>query len=149
MPEYNINNIVPHSKGMSLLDQLLHHDEESAQTRVTIHEKSYFANPKGVPSWVGIEYMAQTIAAYGGIQDQQAGNDVRIGFLVGTRKYTCNQPYFTLGSTLTISIVKEFESDNGLQTFRCEISSEDIKAQANINVFQPENIDEFLSTETK
>ena len=152
-PIYDITEVVPHSKTMCLLDTLISYDESSTVAQVHITNGSCFATDKGVPSWIGIEYMAQTIAAYGGATNLDKGQDVNIGFLVGTRKYNCHQPYFALNEMLTIEVVKELEGDNGLNTFSCKIivkdadGTEDIKATANINVYQPQDVEAFLHAE--
>ncbi len=146
-PSYNIADVVPHSKTMSLLDELVEYDSHSLTAQVTITTESCFTTTAGVPSWIGIEYMAQAIAAYGGTTNLSKGRDINIGFLVGTRKYTCNQAHFPLGETLTIQVTKELEGDNGLNTFSCTIIGESIDAKANINVFQPDDVDAFLGTE--
>ena len=132
---------------MCLLDTLVEYDDNSLVAQVKITHDSCFITEHGVPSWIGIEYMAQAIAAYGGIIDRNKGRDVTIGFLVGTRKYTCNQAYFPIGSHITVHITKELESDNGLNTFSCRITEENISAEANINVFQPNDVDAFLNAE--
>lgn len=129
---------------MSLLDRVIDYEDDSLTAQVTIVKDSLFVEPSGVPAWVGIEYMAQAIAAYSGMMARSAGQKVSIGFLIGTRKYTCNQPYFPLGSTLKVSVHEELLGDNGLGVFRCKITADNIEANASLSVFQPNNLDEFL-----
>lgn len=152
-PPYNIDELVPHSGTMSLLDDTVSSDESSLTAQVCIRSDSLFATDRGVPAWVGIEYMAQAIAAFAGVEAKQAGEDIRIGFLVGSRKYTCNTPAFPIGTTLTIQVTRELQGDNGLGVFVCRITSEAdsanmIVAEANLNVFQPDDAAEFLKNET-
>lgn len=142
---FNIQEVVPHSGIMSLLDEILDHGDQSLCAQVSIDEDSLFAEARGVPAWVGIEYMAQTIAAYSGVIAHSAGQPVSVGFLVGTRKYTCNQPFFPLGQTLKISVHEELRGDNGLGVFRCNITGGTIDANASLSVFQPKNLDDFLN----
>ena len=130
---------------MSLLDEVIEHGEQSLCAQVAITEESLFAEARGVPTWVGIEYMAQAIAAYSGVLARSAGLPVSVGFLVGTRKYTTNQGYFPLGSTLKISVHEELRGDNGLGVFRCDISGSGVVASASLSVFQPKNLDDFLN----
>ncbi len=140
----DITDLVPHSATMSLLDQVLDHDKDSLCAQVSITKDSLFAEPAGIPAWVGVEYMAQAIAAYSGMMARSAGQKVSVGFLVGTRKYTCNQPFFPLGSTLKVSVYEELLGDNGLGVFRCKITADNIEANASLSVFQPNSLDEFL-----
>jgi len=146
-PDYAISDVVPHSGVMSLLDELIEYDADSLTARVAITQHSCFAEARGVPSWIGIEYMAQTIAAHAGIGDRNSGNAISIGLLVGTRRYSCSRPFFPLGSELLIHVVRELQGDNGLGTFRCTITAEGIEAQANLNVFQPDDVDAYLHNE--
>lgn len=142
---FDIREVVPHSGIMSLLDKVVDHSDQSLCAQVTIGENSLFAEARGVPAWVGIEYMAQTIAAYSGVIARSAGQPVSVGFLVGTRKYTCNQPFFPLGQTLRVSVHEELRGDNGLGVFRCNITSDTIDANASLSVFQPKNLANFLN----
>lgn len=149
-PPYTIAQLVPHSGIMSLLDRTLHCDHQSLIAEVTVGSDTLFVTDKGVPAWVGIEYMAQSVAAFAGVRAKRAGEDIRIGFLVGTRKYHCNSAYFPPGSTLTIRVTEELQGDNGLGVFVCRITSAEnsanmIVAEANLNVFQPDNAEEFLN----
>lgn len=149
-PAYTVAELVPHSGTMSLLDTTLHCDRKSLIAQVTIGPHTLFASERGVPAWVGIEYMAQSIAAFAGVRAREAGEEIRIGFLVGTRKYHCNVPYFPLGTRLLIEVTEELRGDNGLGVFICRITSAPnsatmIAAEANLNVFQPDDAEEFLN----
>jgi predicted hotdog family 3-hydroxylacyl-ACP dehydratase len=62
-PLYSFESVVPHTGTMVLLDQIEYWDETGLQASVTIRADAPFADVSGVPAWVGIELMAQTIAA--------------------------------------------------------------------------------------
>ena len=146
-PLFRIAEVVPHSGTMSLLDEVVDYGADWIQAKLVITPRSLFANPKGVPSWIGIEYMAQTVAAYAGVRRRLQDQQAVIGFLVGIRQYHCNCAHFAIGSELLISANLDFESDNGLGSFQCTIRSEGIAADASVNVFQPDDADEFLKNE--
>ena len=130
---------------MILLDQLDHYDQESVECSLTIRPDSLFCDGKQIPAWVGIEYMAQTIAAYSGCHARDAAQEVVVGFLVGTRKYQCHATHFTVGDQLTIHASKVIMGDNGLGVFECKILHQDkVIAEANLKVFQPNNPEECL-----
>lgn len=62
-----ISELVMHAKPMLLIDRAMSADETSLTAEVDITANSMFCVPnKGVPSYVGIEYIAQTVAAYSG-----------------------------------------------------------------------------------
>ncbi|ODS23622.1 hypothetical protein AB835_07875 [Candidatus Endobugula sertula] len=144
-PLYNILDVVPHSGTMSLLDTLINYDNESLSAQLTITEHSCFAQTDGVPAWIGIEYMAQAVAAHAGVLALNKRGDVSIGLLVGTRRYSCNQACFPFGLIINVTVYRELLGDNGLGTYRCEIVADGIEATANLNVFQPDDIDQYLN----
>lgn len=147
---FDIDELIVHRDTMSLLDRVVSSDESSLQSVATVSEDNPFVLEQGLPAWVGIEYMAQSVAAYAGVGAKKLGEAAKIGFLVGTRKYQCTGPLFALGSELQISVRELLMGDNGLGAFECEIRGQapdgsDVIASANLNVFQPDNIDDILS----
>lgn len=147
--QYAIAQLVPHSAPMILLDRVDDWTSESAITSVTINEQSPFVESLGVPAYVGIEYMAQAISAKAGISALMQDAPVQIGFLVGSRRYTCNVSHFPIGTKLCVEIIESLISDNGLSVYDCTIhgtyKDTSIKASASLNVFLPKNADNFLS----
>ncbi len=142
---YPIADVVPHGAPMILIDQLEQYDEDSVTTSVLIRSDSMFCDGERIPAWIGIEYMAQTIAAYSGAHARDNGQQVVIGFLVGTRKYHCEVENFLVGERLTVYAHKLIMGDNGLRVFECTISRNNtVIAEANLNVFQPNNPENFL-----
>ena len=142
--QYQVADLVPHSGQMSLLTDILDYGEDWLQAEVEITAESTFADAQGVPAWIGLEYMAQSIAAYSGLQERREGGVPKIGLLLGTRKYRCSVDRFPLGSRLAIRVEPELVGDTGLNVFNCELESGEITASATINVFQPEDADAFL-----
>ncbi|MFH4351496.1 3-hydroxylacyl-ACP dehydratase, partial [Acinetobacter baumannii] len=73
---------------MILIDQVLSFDQEQIQTRLTVRADGLFNQPDGsLPAWLGIELMAQSVAAYAGCQARTKGEAVKLGFLLGSRKF--------------------------------------------------------------
>ena len=143
----HVTELVPHSGAMSLLDKVVSGDAENLCAEVRIHAGSVFydAQAGGVGSWVGIEYMAQAIAAHAGYLARQAGEPVKIGFLLGARRYDAQVPLFGAGSVLQVHVHRALQGDNGLGAFECRIDAAGVLlAQATVTVFQPENAKQFL-----
>ncbi len=141
MPD--IRSLVPHAGPMVLLDRVISVDEESLCAEVCIRSGSLFCAAGGVGAWVGLEYMAQAIAAYAGYAARLRGERVKIGFLLGSRRYECRRPIFPLGSVLRV-YVRVLHSENGLASFECRIDdTEGQLATANLTVFQPADINDF------
>ena len=142
-----IGELVPHSGAMVLLDRVLSADAENLCAEVAIHAGSvlYDAPSAGVGSWVGIEYMAQAIAAHAGYRARLAGAPVKIGFLLGARRYEAQVPLFAAGSLLQVHVQQALQGENGLGAFECRIEMAGaVLAQATITVFQPEDAKQFL-----
>ncbi|WP_083384777.1 ApeP family dehydratase [Cupriavidus sp. USMAHM13] len=143
-----VAEVVPHAGAMLLIDALLHAGEDDAVARATVRATQLFVDEAGMPAWVGVEYMAQTIAAWAGMRDRRAGRAPGIGFLLGTRRYECAQPSFAVGSELTIRVRSELAGDNGLGMFACTIEQDGrMLAQANLSVYQPDDAQAFLQAQ--
>lgn len=142
-----LRELVPHSGAMVLLDRVLSADADTLCAEVAIHAGSVFydAPSAGVGSWVGIEYMAQAIAAHAGYLARLAGAPVKIGFLLGARRYEAQVPVFAGGSVLRVHVQQVLQGENGLGAFECRIEMAGaVLAQATITVFQPEDAKQFL-----
>lgn len=150
MQQFEIDEVVPHGPPMSLLGAVESYDDASATTSLEIHPQQPFYNEKlgGVPSYVGIEYMAQTIAAYSGIHCRLAGKPIQLGFLLGSRKYDPNVSVFKNKDKLIVNVNRIVEEDSGLSVFDCSISIDDqVVANAKVNTFQPHDVDAYLRSE--
>lgn len=146
----DIRQLVPHAGPMMLLDRLISVDSDTLCAEVTIRPDSLFCGADGVGAWVGIEYMAQAIAAHAGYAALQRGEPVQIGFLLGSRRYECTRSAFRIGSVLRVHIRNLLLADNGLGSFECRIEDEEgVAASAMVSVFLPKNVDEFLNGEVK
>ena len=147
--EKDISHYVPHAGTMSLLDRVLASGDDWLEAEVAIRPDSTFCDGGKVGGWVGLEYLAQGIAAFAGVRAHKQGTAVKIGFLVSTRKYECSLPSFAVGDHLVIRVDHEYEADNGLSVFNCRMrKNEEEVASATITVFQPVDPAEFLRSES-
>ena len=140
-----VRELLPHDPPMVLLDRAVSYTESELVAEVDIRPDSILCEADGVPGWVGIEYMAQAVAAHAGYQGRLAGEPPRIGYLLGTRSYQASLAVFPIGATLTVKIQALFV-EMGLGAFACRIELDGPIAIAKINVYQPtddsmENID--------
>jgi predicted hotdog family 3-hydroxylacyl-ACP dehydratase len=141
----DIRSLIPQSGAMVLLDRVIAVDEESLCAEVRIRPDSLFCAASGVGAWVGLEYMAQTIAAFAGYTAYLRGEAVRPGFLLGARRYECTLPMFSPGNLLRVHVRRLLQSDNGLGSFQCRIEHEEQEiATATLTVFQPANAAGFI-----
>jgi predicted hotdog family 3-hydroxylacyl-ACP dehydratase len=141
---FNVDELVPHSSAMSLLSRVVGYGDDWLEAEVDIDAQSLFAQADGVPSYVGLAYMAQAIAAYAGLQERKAQQPPKIGFLLGTRRYEVSKPYFPCGVTLTVRVEREMVAENGLHAFKGNLYGDQVDASANLNVFQPDDANAFI-----
>ena len=141
----DLRTLLPHSGPMVLLDRVLSADADNLCAEVAIHAASVFCDGAAVGSWVGIEYMAQAIAAHAGFVARQRGEPVKVGFLLGARRYDARRDAFAVGSTLQVHVHRALQGDNGLGAFDCRIDDAGVTiATAMVTVFQPDNVNQFL-----
>lgn len=135
----------PLSKTMCLLDKILGVETEQFLASVKISEASPFYQHGGVPAWIGIEYMAQAIAARAGVLATIRGEPIKIGFLLGSRNYKAKVHSFEKGEVLAVSVREVLIDPTGLAVYDCQISLDGNElASAKLNVFQPDNPEQFI-----
>ncbi|MFG6177052.1 hypothetical protein ACGTN6_07395 [Halomonas sp. THAF12] len=136
-----IADLVPHQGPMCLLDTLVEHGEEHLIATVTPRHDDLFATTDGIPGWVGIEWLAQAVAAWSGDRAKAAGGNPRIGFLLGSRRYRCQVEHFAFDQQIRVEVTLDYLADNGLAAFRgCVRDAEgQALAEAMLNVFEPDS----------
>ena len=146
-PPWPVETLVPHGGPMVLLDEFVSAGEGEVTTAVRVSEDSLFYDPRqgAVPAWVGVEYMAQTISLYAGLQAKQAREPIRIGLLLGTRRYDVTVGHFRLGDRLLIHAREEWR-DDAIAVFACRIETDRCLAEASLNVYQPRDPEAFLQS---
>ena len=144
---YDIERVVPHRDTLRLVDRLVAWDEDSVAVELRVPHEGPFSHAEGVPAWVGVEYMAQAIAAWAGCRARSAGREPSIGFLLGTRRYESRLTWFVAGALLRVEATRELLGDNGLGMFRCRILEDgDELATANVSVFEPPDAMAYLES---
>ena len=131
-----VGQLLPHGPAMTVIDRLVEYDAKRSVGSVTIERTGRFFVGWGVPAWVGIEYMAQTIAAHAGYEARLRGEPPAIGFLLGTRVYRSELAEFPLGAELTIT-VEPVVVEPQLAAFQCAIATDRVVATAVVNAYQP------------
>jgi predicted hotdog family 3-hydroxylacyl-ACP dehydratase len=145
MIDWPLAELIPHAGDMILIEQILAFDEEQIHTRLTVRPGGLFNRPDGsLPAWVGIELMAQSVAAFAGCRARKRGEAVELGFLLGSRKFECNVESFPAGTELTIHGLRSLEDDNGMGVFECHITAPGIQASARLNVYRPPQVAQYL-----
>lgn len=133
--------ILPHRGRASLLDHIEHHDDRETVCVVEIEASAWLRRAEGsVPAWVGIEYMAQCIAAREGCIAHAEGRRIAPGFIVRARRARFHQSGFGPGEVLRIH-ARRLRGRPGLgaMTYACGIrigvgSDTSVVAEAEITV---------------
>ena len=135
-----IASLVPHAAPMLLLDRLCAATATTARCEVRVGETlALFLRDDGaLPGWVGIELMAQTVAAWSGYQGHLRQEEPQIGLLLGARKYQCHLARLPAGSLLTIDC-EQLLQDGALASFQCYLRCDgELVAEARLSTIQPD-----------
>lgn len=143
---YPIESLLPQSRAMVLLDRILDVGEDYIVVELAVRDDGLFSTPDhAVPAWVGLEYMAQAIAAFSGYHKKCRGEDIQLGFLLGTRQYQCSVDRFSCGTYLTVRAEKIIEAANDMSVFVCSLEGDNINATSTLNVLLPQDSKKFLA----
>ncbi|TAK91852.1 MAG: 3-hydroxylacyl-ACP dehydratase [Burkholderiaceae bacterium] len=139
-----IQALLPHRGQLALLSKVLHFAPPKMEVEARVAEAGLFGEDSGqlhnaMPSWIGIELMAQGAAAYIGLLARKEGRPVpEAGYLLGTRKFTAQVNAFPAGAVLRVQTEVIYRDDSGLGSFACKIvQQETVLAEATINVYEP------------
>ena len=140
--------LLPHEAPMVLIDKLIEVAELTVHCQVYISANGMFFDKQinGTPAWVGIEFMAQTVAAWSGYHAWVEDKSAPIGFLLGSRRYNCQCEVFMQHQLLDIYAEQLMESD-GMGAFACRIECDGKEiATSQLNAFVPpqDKLDKML-----
>jgi predicted hotdog family 3-hydroxylacyl-ACP dehydratase len=122
---------------MLLLDRIVaFQPEQSVTCEVRIRPDATFVEDGGVPAVVGIEYMAQTVAAFAGMSARADGKPPRVGLLLGCRELRLTTDAYAIGDTLTVNARRTWgESEIG--SFTCNVArGGEVLATGTLTVYQ-------------
>jgi predicted hotdog family 3-hydroxylacyl-ACP dehydratase len=141
-PAYRIDEVLPHAGAMLLLDELLEFGDEHVCCGVHIRAQTRFCDGRnGVPAWVGLEYMAQTMCAFSGVEEVRAGFKPSIGLLLGSRRYQSEVEWFGLGSDLIVRAELQLRDENDLVAFQCTIhEGSRLLARGDVKAYRPRDV---------
>ena len=145
-PLPTVDQTLPHEPPMILLDRLVRKTETGLISEVQIRDGIPFFDDGMVPAFVGVEYMAQTVAAYSGVESIGNGGQAKIGFLLGIQKFTSKCRLFSNGQILQVAVDHDW-GDSQLMHFMGVITDSETKEvlqEAQLSAFEPENSQEFI-----
>ncbi|MDJ0812342.1 MAG: hypothetical protein QNJ23_01325 [Woeseiaceae bacterium] len=139
------SRFVLHREPMLFVDRLTAIGPEFAECEWEVREDfALLVHGHGVPSYAGIEYMAQCVAVHSGARAHVRGQEPPLGMLLGTRNYQCSVPYFEVGGKFRTVCQELVRDSQGMGSFACRIEAQDVViAEANLAVFEtPDDSDE-------
>ena len=133
-----IEALVPHRAGMLLVDRVLECDDTRVHAVYTVRADAWYVDAGAMPGWIGVELMAQAIAAFSGYTKRGHGVPPAQGYLLGTRRYRCSLAAFPVGATLHIVAERQYQEASGIGAFDCRIELDGVRvADATLTVFEP------------
>lgn len=149
MTPWPIASLLPHAGDMILIDQIRRYDADGLTACAIVRPGPYSLPDGSLPPWLGMELMAQAVGAWAGCQARQAQQDVKLGFLLGTRRYECHADALPAGAALTIHVQRGLIDSSGMSVFECELRDDtSLLAQARLNVYQPADPQAFIQEES-
>lgn len=132
--------VLPHRGAMSMLSRVVCHAEAETVCAIEIAEQELFRDEDGgVPIWIGVEYMAQCIAAHAGLLEGGVAPP-RIGYLASIRGLRFHCDRFGPTQRLEASVRLVWGGPEGLSAFACTLRDADTgasMADARISCFVP------------
>jgi predicted hotdog family 3-hydroxylacyl-ACP dehydratase len=141
-----IEELIPHRGGMLLVERVLGWRDDWVAVSATPQPSTWYAEAQGMPSWIGIELIAQAVGAHVGLIARSRGEPPKKGVLLGTRAYRSRLASFPFGAPLRIEALLTFRDETGLGSFDGSIALEGAEvAKASLTVYEPEDFDAFLA----
>ena len=134
---------------MLLLDDIDDYGEEWLRAVVRIRSGSvFFTPPAGVPTYAGIEYMAQTASAHGGLECAQRGVAPPIALLLGCREYRCARTHFGAGMQLRIEARRLLRDESDFVAYECSIWGDgEPLARSILKAVRPHNLASVIQSQ--
>lgn len=116
-----VTELLPHRGAAVLLERVVAHDAASTTCEVDPAASVLWKSADGsVPAAVALEYMAQTIAAHGGLRDRESRREARPGFFLGSRRLDFRVRRFEAGELLEVT-ARHLRGSAGMLAFECAV----------------------------
>ncbi len=128
--------LLPHAEPMLLLSRVLSHEPELTVCELETDASELFRDSRGrLPGWLALEWMAQCIAAHGGLIARASGRNPSPGMLVGAKRIEFERFDFDPGETLEVE-ARFTGSAGALATFACALRrGRDSVASGSLSVY--------------
>jgi predicted hotdog family 3-hydroxylacyl-ACP dehydratase len=143
-----IEQLIPHRGIMLWLEGVSAGDDSAIETHATVPAAAWYLDAQGgMPAWIGIELMAQAVAAHVGLRGWLAGTPPKPGVLLGSRAYRASASSVPPGTLLQVSARMSYSDESGFGVYDCAIRSlSGHLASAALKVYQPADFAAFLQS---
>gem|GEM_PF-3344552 len=143
--ELNIADLIPHSGGSVLLDSIIFADNVSIKCALKVKENQRYVDAQGVETLVSLEWMAQAVAVFSGLEKRRQAlesdrGDVkpRRGMLISCRQLDLHLPKINIDDELEIVARMDHRSGD-IAAFSCQVfRGKDCLAEGILNVYEGE-----------
>ncbi|MEK7889404.1 hotdog family protein [Burkholderia contaminans] len=146
IPAGDVRDVLPHRGTMLLLDAIGRCSEAGIEVSAIARRDAWYADGNGaMPAWIGIELMAQAIAAHVGLLAAHAGGRAKPGVLLGANRYVAHRSSFDADTVLHIVARELLRGDEGHGAYECAIHADGVCcAEAIVKVYQPNDFQSFI-----
>ncbi len=149
-PITTVAPLLPHSGRMVLLDCITDYGEHHLTATATVGTDHILLQNNRLPCFLGMEIMAQGIGALTGCHAHNAGQPIRLGFLLGTRKLNLFADSIPIHTELLVKVQESVMDATGFGVFDCALywtdapehekhtlPADGLLVQASLNVYSP------------
>lgn len=131
-------DLLPHAPAMIFLERIVEYGPESIVCEVIPGTRDAdYAEHGMLPTAMGVEYMAQTVAAYAGLHSETEARG-RVGYVIAVRALTLTVPHFEPGQVLAVHAHRQWGEDR-IARFKTSIECEGQQlAAAFLSVYRPD-----------
>jgi predicted hotdog family 3-hydroxylacyl-ACP dehydratase len=114
-----IREILPHEGRAVLLDAVLEHGPRHTVCSADAARAATFAQADGtIPAWVGLEFLAQGVAAHAGLEARLRGEAPSLGLFLGSRSVRLHADALEPGRALRVHVEHRL-GQYGPSSFAC------------------------------
>ncbi len=141
-----IKELIPHRGTMLFIDRVIAFESSMAVAEYTPRHDAWYVDSSGhMPAWIGLELMAQTVAAHVALMKRLEGSSPKMGALLGTNSYRSSVASFAAGGVLSIRVDLLFNDPSGMGAYIGAIECNNIPlANSTLKVYEPEDFERFV-----
>lgn len=145
-----ISELIPHRPPMVFIDEVTSFSARGL-TALYTPPAEHWAGGDGLPTFLGIEIIAQAIAAHNSLlaRENDPGAPPSLGVLLGTRRYQAGQAAFPAGRPIKVMVEEKIQDPSGFGAFDGSLHDETGKvlAAATVKVFRPGSFRDYIESQ--